>query len=128
MTNTGLMVGTQGDYQESPVDITDQQVSDHSISAPQASISELQFICRGRLKCNGSEFSAISVTLILSGDNNCCFMLQSAVLSDQMKSVPSFLETHSKFFDGSNISGASNMSGPAIESTVCIDINSFLIV
>jgi hypothetical protein len=120
-------VGAQGDYQESPVDIIHQQVSDHSISAPQVSISELRFLHRGTLKCNGSEFPAISVTLLSGGDNNFCFMLQSTVLRDQMKSVPSFLETHSKFFDGSSIYGAGNKSGPATGSTVCIDISSFLI-
>jgi hypothetical protein len=56
--DAGLTVGPHVDHQESPGDIVDQQVSDHRVSAPQASISELWFLCTGRLKCKANELSA----------------------------------------------------------------------
>lgn len=52
-TDAGPTVGPHGDYQESPVHTVDQQVS-----APQVSISELWFLCTGRVKFNANEPSA----------------------------------------------------------------------
>lgn len=51
--DAGPTVGPRGDYQESPVHTVNQQVP-----APQVCISELWFLCTGRVKCNVNEPSA----------------------------------------------------------------------
>lgn len=51
-------------------------------------------------------------------------MIQSAAPRDEMKTVPCFVQTRSKFFE-STILGAGNKSSPAIESMVCTNINFF---